>query len=559
MTVDEGMVASTSRGSMATFGHVVGRPWTAAVLLVALLGALTFVTDGRGFLGTDTGGKVATVERMLERGDWRNDVGYWAEEHDPDGDLHPLYYTSPVGDQWVNATSMPMLVLARPLYDVGGYQLALLLPIVGSAAAAMAARALAERITPGTGPVAFWLTGLAGPLAIYALDFWEHSIGVALIGWAVVLGTRSIEGHPVAIGAGMGLLLGAAATMRTESVVYAVVVVGGVALHALVVERRVGRPLVLGTSALVGFGLVSVANSMLERALVGSAFRADRTAGTVGGVGEDLALRAREALTTGLGLFPSMDDGLLMIGVALCAALVWLALHRGDDRTARLVAVVVVLFYLLRLVDGLGFVPGMVAAAPVAVVAVVWGRVEPRARLPLALALAALPLVWIAQYTGGAVPQWAGRYILPSTVILTAVGAACLPRLSRVARAAFVGLSVVVTAFGLMWVSVRTHAIADHGDQVVAHADGALVSDLAFWLRELGAFYESDRPWLTGQGAAARAEAIEVLEAAGFSEFDLLHLAEVDAPEVPGYSAAQRIEVGGLPGVRFVLTRFVAE
>lgn len=557
-TVDERSVTSGSNGRVL-LQRVAERPSAAALLLFIALSALTFTTDGRGFLGTDTGGKVATVEQMLERGDWRNDVGYWAAEHDADGDLHPLYNTARVGDQWVNATSMPMLIVARPLYDVGGYQLALVLPIAGTVAAALAAWMLAERITPRSGRVAFWLVGLAGPLAIYALDFWEHSLGAALIAWAVVLGTRARDGQPAAIGAAMGLLLGAAASMRTESVVYAAVVVGGVALHVLLIERRVARPLVLGASALVGFGIVNLANSALERALVGRAFRADRTAGTVGGVGEDLPLRLREALTTGLGLFPSMDDGLLLIGVGLCAALIWLALCRGDERTERLVAVVVGLFYLLRIVDGLGFVPGLVASAPVAVVAVVWGRVEPHARLPLALALGALPLVWLAQYTGGAVPQWGGRYILPSTVVLVAVGAAFLPRLSRVARVAFVGLSVVITAFGLTWTSVRTHAIADHGEQVVAQADGALISDLAFWLRELGAFYEPDRPWLTGQGATARAEAVDVLEAAGFTEFDLLHLGEADLPEIPGYDPVGRTEVGGLPGVPFVLTRFVAE
>src|SRR5688500_18638468 len=98
------------------------------VLLLAVYLNLSLAMSPRGFLGTDTGGKVATLRAMDECGCADPDVGYWAERWDPDGSLHPLYYTSRVGDRWVDATTLPMLLSAWPLYALGGYRAALLLP-----------------------------------------------------------------------------------------------------------------------------------------------------------------------------------------------------------------------------------------------------------------------------------------------------------------------------------------------------------------------------------------------------------------------------------------------
>ncbi len=532
----------------------------ASICLSLVLIALTFVMDARGFLGTDTGGKVATLEQMIERGDWRSDVGYWAGELDEEGVLHPLYNTTPVGDQWVNATSLPMLLAARPLYDVGGYQLALLLPIAGTVAAALAAWSIAERVRDGTGGRSFWLVGLAGPLSIYALDLWEHSIGVALVAWAFVLAMDALDRSPVVVGAAMGLLFGLAATMRTEAFVYGAVVVAGTALCVAIEQRRWWRPVVLGASAAVGLVLVLAVNTTLESRLMGGSYRSGRATGTVDGIASNLGLRLKEAIVTGVGLFPSMQPTYLVLGVALLGALVYLVARRSDDRATALLAITVGLLYLVRVIEGLGFVPGLVAAAPVAAVALVRGYPNRAARLPLLLALTALPLVWLSQYSGGAVPQWAGRYILPSAVVFTAIGAALLDEVGAIARRTVVTSAVVITAFGLVWVAQRTHSVADHGEQVVAVVeDDPLISDVAFWLRELATFYEPDRPWLTAQGESNRELAVAVLEEAGFDDFWVLHLADQDAPEIPGYAVDSQQVAGGLPGVDFELSHYASQ
>ena len=118
----------------------------ACALLLAVYVALSFLNDPHGYLGTDTGGKVATLQVMDHRGHLDPDVGYWAAPWDPAGRLHPLYYTSHLGHRWVNVTTLPALYLAYPLFRAGGYRAALLVPMLGSVLAALAARALARRL-----------------------------------------------------------------------------------------------------------------------------------------------------------------------------------------------------------------------------------------------------------------------------------------------------------------------------------------------------------------------------------------------------------------------------
>ena len=83
------------------------RPLAACALLLIVYVALSFLNDPRGTLGTDSGGKLATLAAMEQSGRAAPDVGYWAAAADPSGVLHPLYYTEHVADHWVNVTTLP--------------------------------------------------------------------------------------------------------------------------------------------------------------------------------------------------------------------------------------------------------------------------------------------------------------------------------------------------------------------------------------------------------------------------------------------------------------------
>jgi hypothetical protein len=526
---------------------------SALVLLLAYL-LLSLLNESHGYLGTDTGGKVASLERMADEGTWDPDVGYWAEPFDPEGTYHPLYFTFHLGDRWVNLTTMPVALLAQPLYAIGGYRLALLLPMLGAVGVAWAAGALVRRLG-GSETVAFWLVGLATPVTIYALDFWEHSIGLALIAWAAVVAFDAFEEPRWWRGLLAGGLFGLAATTRTEAVIYGALTLGAVCVVAL--RRGRDRAAVVSTAkfaaaAAVGVVVPIVANLLLEIALLGEPMRSTRAGGAAGSAGGRFALRIEEAITTTVNLQPSMSSRSYVLGFAaagLLALLVRLGRRSADRRLAVVVATLVGALYLVRFSDGLGFVPGMLAATPLAVVGLVTGWEKVQERRMWLLALLPLPLVWLFQFTGGAGPQWGGRYMLASGFLLACLGIAALPSLPSWMRVHLVVLSVAVTVLGAAWLVERSHDVADSGRWFADRPEPVMVSTIAHQAREYGAYYD-EMTWLTAPFEDERPGAIEVLREAGIDEFGYVeHVQEEPPPEFEGYELVDTIEHDFLAGV----------
>jgi hypothetical protein len=519
-------------------------PLVAWLVLGAALLAMTLLNDPGGYLGTDTGGKVLTFEQMARTGTLDPDLGYWAEEWDPDGALHPIALTMHFGERWVNVTTLPALLVAEPLYEVGGYRATLLIPIAGTVLCAAAARAIARRAGARTGWSTYWLVGLASPMAIYALDFWEHSVGVGLTAWAIVLlvdvgvGARSWRAAGVA-----GLLVGAAATMRTDVLAY-----GGVgtlvAMAALVTRRFRIEPvrswfasaLAVGASSAMGLVAAMGANQVLEHVVMGASLRAGRaaTAATMGG---NLGLRIEESFitTVGLNALPGRLDyfgGALIVGSVayLCIA----GRPDADPRRWRLAVASVLVGYVGIVAGPLGFVPGFLSATPLAVAGLAVGpRLGERARLVLAIGVCSLPVVFATQYVGGAVPQWGGRYVLTSAVLLAGLGGAALARLHATVRWTVVAASIAITVFGLSWLSVRSHEVADSFDELGQRDEPVLVSTLYHLVREGGAA-TIDQRWLTVYRDEDRVRAAEVVAAAGYDSFALVVVHDGDGdPPVP--------------------------
>lgn len=558
--------SGTHRSSTAAdrLRRALGRPFAACLVLLTCYVALSFLNDTHGYLGTDTGGKVATLRSMERNGGLDPDVGYWAEQWDPTGRLHPLYYTSHLGEKWVNATTLPALYAAYPLYRLGGYRLALLLPMAGAVLTALAARALARRLGDDdddrAGWRAFWVVGLLSPLAIYALDFWEHSLGVGLMLWASVLLLDLCRGRAGWRAAGAaGLLIGASATMRTESLVYGAVAVGGSCLIVLVRGRRLLRPVILGLAVSAGVVVPLAANVALERATVGRTVRSERVSGTAVQAGSVAGDRLHEAGLTAVGFEPNLGSGTIVVGLIGLALVMFAAVKfsSGDVGPGAVAAAGVAAIYLLRFREGLGFVPGLVAASPLAGVALALGWRHVRSRMVLALALLALPAVWAFQFLGGAPPQWGGRYVLVSSTLLTVAGVVGAGRLPPRARTAAFALAGLVTAFGLMWLSVRSHEVARAESTLVRRPEPVLVSRLAHLAREGGGFY-GDRLWLTAVEDADVGFAADVLTRAGITGFGLVE-PEGDPPTEapPGFTAqgADRLQLFPDYGLRITTFR----
>ncbi|MET0421286.1 MAG: hypothetical protein ABW073_06250 [Acidimicrobiia bacterium] len=443
-------------------------------------------------------------------------VGYWASADDPKGELAPLYYTARVGKKYVQATTLPMLFAAYPLYELGGTRAALLLPMAGAVLCALAARALARRAggDPRTSWIAFWVVGVATPILLYAVSFWEHTLGVAAMLWAIAFAidrARGDGGWTRALWA--GVLFGAAATMRTEALVY--LAVSGLIVLAMLVSRReqFARIVTAGIAVAGGFVTVVVANHALEVLTLGGAIRASRTTGTATASAGMLAYRAKAALTSIVGLngFTMTVDWfvggvvvLLVIGATVCLA-------SGSGTRQRLggaLAAIALLCYLLRFDAGVGYVPGLLVACPIAAAGLATCRRSSTTQLFAAFALLPIPILWVTQFLDSQRFQWGYRFALTSAVLLTVVAVVGLARVPH-ALVAVVALSLVVTTFGIVFLVERTHSIADGMDTLVARHDDVLISMDVHLFREGGAFYTLDRKWLTATTPAQVERAVD--------------------------------------------------
>lgn len=517
----------------------IGKPSVAALLLFCTYVALSLLNNPSGYLGADTGAKVYTLEIMTAEQSARPAIGYWAEELDPDGSVHPVHQTYRTEHGWVAVTTLPMLELAAPLYEIGGYRAIVLLPMLGGVAAAFAARSVARRIDPlTTGWPAYWLIGLASPIVVYALDFWEHTVGVACIVGALALLLRIVDGGPSWIGVLAGGVLGLGAVLRNEVLVYAFVAVAVVCVALILRERSLRRAIAVGGGALGGFAVLFASNALLE-AVVGGLSRSSRATGAASGSisrgsfssAALLWRRVEEGLQTSLGLVSADAVVSALLGAGVVVAIV--AAVRAERRGDRVFAVVCLAaagaVYMANAVGGLGFIPGLLVAFPLAIMALVPFERSSNAILVTMIALLALPLVYLFQYVGGAGPQWGGRYTLASAVLLGVVGLAAARGSFPLVVRGVVVLSVLVTALGLAWMRERSNGVDSFFDDVVAESESVLISRQAFLLREGGAVLVGRR-WLSVGDEREFTEAIDIVRQTGEDRFSVL---EWEGPAPP--------------------------
>lgn len=535
------------------------RALPSSLILAAALVGLMLLTDPMGFLSTDVGGKVATLEAMQRRGGVSPDLGYWAQSVDPDGSLYPMFGTTPVDGKWVNATTFPLLLVALPLYAIGGAHAAGLVPVAGTVVAALGARALSFRLG-GDGTAAFWIVGAASPATIYALDFWEHSWGLALMLLAVAWTLDATQAHGARRSALLaGLAFGAAASLRQEALVY-----GFVAGVSVLIRRGWSGSLTTAgrqAGAMAGgLGVMIAANSGLEAMLVGTARRTGRGASAASRIGEQLLVRVEEAIITGAGPLARDDPVSLLLGVLTVVAIIELGRRSFlDQPSLGRVAAVLVAIGAVVVVDvarnGLGFIPGLVASTPVAGLAVTRMWDEPDRRHLGVIALVSLPLVWAAQYTGGALPQWGGRYILLSGTLLVVVATAvCTEDRPRRLLEVTAIAGLVVTLIGVAWTVDRTRSVAEAMRTLAERDEPVLVFHDPHLARE-GGILVLDERWLAATGADARQEAADALLRLGVDEIGFVqHDQDADPIVLPGWRIVAEERIPLVSGLRLRVT-----
>ncbi len=350
-----------------------------------------------------------------------------------------------------------------------------------------------------------------------------------------------------------GLLFGVGATMRTEALVYLAVAAAITLATRLVRRDTVGRVVALGAAIGAGAVVPLLGNQLVERLVFGQSLRAGRAVGTAGAAASGLRGRAGEAFVTTFGLNgvrPPIDVIAGAGFVALVGAGVFALAFAKPPKTLLGVSALVVAVVVLvaRFSDGLGFVPGMLVASPVAVVGLIYGWREQRARVVVLVSVVSLPVVWLFQYQGGARPQWGGRYVLLSGVLLAVAGVVVL-RHRRLALVATVVLSLFVTGCGVVWLSERSHSVADGMERILSRHDQAIISTDAHLFREGGAFYQPERHWLTAVTDADLVRAARVVARAGDQEVAVVGSADRVFPRrLAAFTRGRSERLALLPG-----------
>src|SRR3546814_9281872 len=138
---------------------------------------------------------------------------------------------------------------------------------------------------------------------------------------------------------------------------------------------------------------------------------------------------------------------MVVVGLVAAGTIVGAAVmsRRGEHRVAAVLMLLAGGMHLVALSGGLAFVPGMLAAAPIILALVAFPPERSGARYACVSLLAALPLVWAFQFLGGAAPQWAGRYTLPTCIGLLALPVAGLGRADLSLPRGLVALTALVS------------------------------------------------------------------------------------------------------------------
>jgi hypothetical protein len=456
---------------------------------------------------------------------------------DPELALHPLYYTQILDGRAQQLSTLPMMLLARPLFALGGERAALAVPMFGAIAAALAAAELARRLGASRPMRAYWMVAMASPITLYALDLWEHAPGLAFAMWGIVV-LEASGPSPLVRGLAAGALFGVGATMRTEVLVSGAVF-GATACVGHVIDGQRTKAVRLAIGGAAGTVSAWIANDLLERLILGASLRSGRTGDVAGRAGHALQDRVDDAWVTLAGLNyadPSVDR---LLGGAIVASLALATCFavRGRRQFAVGALLLATLAFGVRLGGGLSFLPGLVAVFPLVAVGGVVGLAHRRTRRVTVAALATFPAVWLTAYSGMPGAQWGGRYLFVGGCVLATVSLVPVLR-PTIIRTTVIALGGVVTLIGLLYVSVRSDEIERAQaaiDQYELLDVDLMVAEVPFLWRELGSDYDPDDARLTVIDPAEYRRVAAIATRRGFDSIVVLRESDRDSPSLPGY------------------------
>ena len=214
--------------------------WAAGLLIALIYGVcMAWLVPHDGLWIMDSGCKLIQAEGLV-RGGGAYDIRWPGAALDPELKWAPIPY--PFGLQIGGRLFLqypPLFALVSSLpYRFMGFSGLYLLPCLAGLLLLPAVYGIAREAggRPGAAPLAVLLTGLAGPVWFYSLSFWEHTLALAMLGWAVWAGLRHLRSGNAAPLAAAGLLCGLAVYFRDE--LYLWIGVWGAVLLVLSPRRR---------------------------------------------------------------------------------------------------------------------------------------------------------------------------------------------------------------------------------------------------------------------------------------------------------------------------------
>jgi hypothetical protein len=538
------------------------------VSLVLLVVVVAGLGDVRVNSGSDAGGKTATVVNIAENGTSGVDLGYWAEDADPDGLHHPFIKTDHSDHRWIQITGSAMPLASSAGQRAAGGLGALWLSILAVPFGALGAARLSRQLGAQTGVVAFIVVGALSPLTFYGADQWEHAPALAAAVWAFALLREELSLRQFLA---LGLIAGVGVALRRETGIF----LGVMAMVELLDQDRrrwwlshIAQAGATGASALSVF----VGVNYLDGAIIGVTLT-QRSTTQAERVGADFGNRIHDGILTTLSQYSDLDPttfvfGIMaLVGVAL-AAWGW---ERDDEARIKAGIVLVVVSLVVRvMVGGLAFVPGAFAALPLTAAAPILARKLGR-RVILGAVVSTVIIVML-QWTGSLGAQWGGRYLLIPAAVVAVVSCTELERrdLRHPAAVLAIASTTLIAGLGLAWHIDRTNGIGESRDQILALTSGDVVIAMhAHFGREVAVDLLDER-WLNAWTPERVSAAFDVAGAAAPGEVVwLLHSGicvndrcdrrwaeRDDATELDDWRSTSLHEISWLGGNTYVLEEF---
>lgn len=230
------------------------KQWLCSAAAVVLVGlaygvAASYLSAPRTFWSSDNSVRFVQLESLRLQKHGSLAAVYPAADVDPFHRFFPIAEGFAYRRDGQTYLSYPWLfpLISSPSYGWFGHGGLLVVPVLSALAATWLVARVVGRDLPAAGLGAALLVGLASPLFVYAVVFWDHSLVTALTTAAValLLGERASRLGWCAIGTA-GLLLGLAAWFRNEAYLFLAAV--GVGLLG---SRRWGAALAVAVGSMV--------------------------------------------------------------------------------------------------------------------------------------------------------------------------------------------------------------------------------------------------------------------------------------------------------------------